>query len=163
MKAILIEMSGLLNIMLGVVIGVLASLAAAYLKPLLDALLAKFSTTIRNKNARLKADWEKEVQRLASNGAVRAEANSAVHTNFLLAIHLLLGGVLVISFTLFLAVLSPESITDSPRFYGLGLTLVVAFAFALSMRRLYRGNRVLRLLSEAESKRSQQEQTSYQL
>ena len=150
MKSLVAEPIGMLNLILGVVIGVLASLAAAYLKPSFDSWLAKFSTTIRNKNTRRKAEWDQEVHRLAADRADRADARSVVHTHFLVAIHLLLIGVYTATFPLLFDLLAPDGVTPI-RIVGLGGTLLGAFAFALSVRRLYCGDRILRLLSDAKS------------
>jgi len=92
MTGILGSVTVWVTLVVGVIIGVLTSLAAAYVKPLVDNQLAKYSSRVRNRNEARRTKWEAEVSSLVGDSEKRHQYSTKANTCLLTGIHYVLLG-----------------------------------------------------------------------
>jgi hypothetical protein len=131
---------------IGVFVGVLTSLLAAYAKPHIDRLLSRFSRRIRERNAKRKAEWAHEVSELVGNLRKQNLCVALANTNLTLAVLWILLSVFIMSLAGLLFFKLNGSLRD---IFIQVMTIVSAYNFAISLIRIWGGNRYLRLLSDA--------------
>jgi len=155
------------TLVVGVIIGVLTSLAASYVKPLIDNQLAKYSSRVRNRNEARRTEWEAEVSSLIGDSEKRHQYSTKANTCFLTGINFLLFAIwifLLISVVHFVP-LDGESEnvlnivkTFTGFLFYIGL-IIATFLFATGAKEGMRGNRYLHMVSDSE-KRVQIEKTN---
>lgn len=104
MNGILGSVTPWVGLIIGVMIGVMTSLAAAYVKPLIDNQIGKYSSRVRNRNEARRTKWEAEVSSLIGDSEKRHRFRTKANTHFLIGIYFMVVATwtFLISFGLFL-------------------------------------------------------------
>lgn len=155
-------MSGILDsampwvtLTVGIVIGVLTSLAAAYVKPLIDNQIGKYFSRIRNRNEARRSEWEAEVSSLVGDSEKRHQLSTKANSCLLNGVQfgLVTTWMFLLSVAFFYVGTMLSKIIEMILVILAGIMSISGiFFFWMSMKEAEEGNRYLRMVEEAEKR-----------